>query len=202
MYQWRTLSEPERAEVLTSRQRNGRPWHSPPHWAHDGPARFHLSATCYEHAPHIGQSPARMDAFSDELLSVCATPLTHVTAWCMLPNHYHLLLETPSLRALTAAIGRLHGRTSRTWNLEERTTGRSVFHRAADRLIRSEGHFWATLNYVHHNPVRHGYVARWTDWPWSSACDYLRSVGREEAVRIWKRHPLLEYGANWDDPDL
>jgi putative transposase len=96
----------------------------------------------------------------------------------------------------------LHGRTSRAWNLAERTTGRYVFSRAADRAIRSDAHFWATLNYVHHNPVRHGYVTRWTDWPWSSANDYLRSIGREEATRLWQRHPLLDYGAGWDDPDL
>ena len=202
MYQWRSLSEAERAEVLAARQRAGQPWHSPPHWVHDGPARFHLTAACYEHTAHIGRTPERMDAFSDALLTVCAPPLAQVTAWCVLPNHYHLLLDTSDLRALTAALGRLHGRTSRTWNLEECTTGRFVFSRAADRQIRSDAHVWATLNYVHHNPVHHGYVARWTDWPWSSARDYLHTVGRAKATRLWKRHPLLDYGAGWDDPHL
>jgi putative transposase len=85
------------------------------------------------------------------------------------------------------------------WNLEEKSAGRTVFHRAADRQIRSDAHFWATLNYVHHNPVRHGYVKRWTDWPWSSASDYLRAVGRDEAARIWLSYPVLDYGDGWDD---
>lgn len=143
-----------------------------------------------------------MDAFTDELLFTCAAPLAQTIAWCVLPNHYHLLLETQDLRAVATALGRLHGRTSRAWNLEERTAGRSVFYRASDRHIRSDAHFWATLNYVHHNPVRHRYVQRWTDWPWSSASGYLQAVGREEATRIWKRHPILDYGNGWDDPDL
>lgn len=60
----------------------------------------------------------------------------------------------------------------------------------------------ATLNYVHHNAVHHGYVARWTDWPWSSAFDYLQTVGREEARRVWKAYPIRRYGSGWDDPDL
>ena len=76
------------------------------------------------------------------------------------------------------------------------------FHRAADRRIRSDEHFWATLNYVHHNPVRHGYVARWTDWPWSSAGEYLQATGRHEAARVWRAYSLLDYGAGWDDPEL
>ena len=127
MYQWRTLSEPERAELLGRRQRAGHPWHSPPHWNHEGPERFHLSAACYDHAAYIGHTAERMDAFADELLATCTAPLAQITAWCVLPNHYHLLLHTANLRALTTALGRLHGRSSRQWNLEERTMGRYVF---------------------------------------------------------------------------
>jgi putative transposase len=64
--------------------------------------------------------------------------------------------------------------------------------------MKSERHFWATLNYVHHNPVKHRYVKRWVDWPWSSAARYLEEVGREEAERIWSEYPVLDYGKQWD----
>ena len=202
MYQWRSLTPTERVEVLTSRQSTQHPWHSPPHWKSDGPTRYHLTAACYEHTPHLGYSPARLDAFTAQVLSLCTEPLAHLFAWCVLPNHYHLLIETENLTSVTSALGSLHGRTSRAWNVAERTTGRTVFHRTADRRIRSEAHFWATLNYVHHNPVYHGYAKRWTDWPWSSARDYLHSVGHPEAARLWHRHPLFDYGAGWDDPQL
>ena len=47
------------------------------------------------------------------------------------------------------------------------TLSNAVFRvRIVERAMRSDRHFWATLNYAHHNPVHHGYVARWTDWPW------------------------------------
>jgi putative transposase len=68
--------------------------------------------------------------------------------------------------------------------------------------MRSNRHYSATLNYLHHNPVRHGYVRHWTDWPWSSAAEYLAQTGESEAKRVWREYPLYEYGKNWDDPEM
>jgi len=64
--------------------------------------------------------------------------------------------------------------------------------------MKSERHFLATLNYVHHNAVHHGYVERWQDWPWSSAREFLEQVGYERAERLWKEYPILDYGKKWD----
>jgi putative transposase len=131
-----------------------------------------------------------MDSFADRLIATCTG--SELAAWCVLPNHYHILVRTSHLPDLIRRLGALHGRCSRAWNREDATTGRTVFHRSSDRYIRSTRHFWATLNYIHHNPVRHGYVCRWTDWPWSSATDYLRLTGREHAAHIWKTYPVLD----------
>jgi len=68
--------------------------------------------------------------------------------------------------------------------------------------MKSKRHFWATLNYVHHNPVHHGYVQGWQDWPWSSAEEFLAQVGHAEALRIWKQYPLMDYGKKWDVGEL
>jgi len=68
--------------------------------------------------------------------------------------------------------------------------------------MRSQRHYWATLNYVHHNPVHHRYVERWTEWPWSSAPEFLAQTGQDEAKRIWLEYPLDEYGKGWDEPDM
>jgi REP element-mobilizing transposase RayT len=87
-------------------------------------------------------------------------------AWCVLPNHYHALVEAPDIKRLLHELGLLHGRTSHAWNGEEQTCGRKVFFRVVERAMRSDRHYWATLNYIHHNPVRHGYAECWTDWPW------------------------------------
>ncbi len=143
-----------------------------------------------------------MDAFAHDLLTIFATRVSQTFAWCVLPNHYHALVETPDVRGLLRELGRLHGRSAHAWNGEENARGRKVFFRAVERAMRSERHYWATLNYVHHNPVRHGYVERWTDWRWSSAADYLAQTGAEEAKRIWREYPLKDYGQGWDAPEM
>ena len=87
------------------------------------------------------------------------------------------------------------------WNGEEDCRGRQVWHRAVETAIKSEGHFWARINYVLHNAVRHGYAQRWQDWPYSNAAPYLAEVG-ERAERRWRKYPLLDYGKDWDPPEL
>jgi putative transposase len=64
--------------------------------------------------------------------------------------------------------------------------------------MRSERHYFATLNYIHNNPVKHGYVQKWQDWPFSSAREYLEKVGFEMASTIWKEYPVLDFGKGWD----
>ncbi len=193
------MTHEQRENVLQWRKLRSRPWHTPPHPL-GGAGEFHLTAACYEHQPIIGQTPERMDAFSEELLAALEACRLH--AWCLLPNHYHVYVETSDLKQTLATLGKLHGRSSFSWNGEDNQRGRHVWHSVSDRQIRNEAHGWATLNYIHHNPVRHGYVSKWQDWPWSSARDYLAKQGTDEAARIWKAFPVLDYGAGWDDPCL
>lgn len=201
MYEWRKLTVKQRAELLVWRKRNSRPWHSPPHRPSLSTS-FHFTAACYEHRPYLGQSGDRLASFSEALLETFDLAGAKTMAWCVLPNHYHALIETTGVLAVLSAIGQLHGRTSHAWNGEEESRGRKVWFRAAERAMRSDRHFWATMNYVLHNAVHHGYVGRWEEWPVSSAREYLERVGREAAVRAWKEYPILDYGKGWDDPGL
>ena len=201
-YLWRQLSVKQREELLAWRKARRFPWHSPPHCPEPGDKRFHITTACVDHQPFIGYKPDRLEAFSEDLLATLASQRCTIFAWCVLPNHYHTLVETVNVRGLLAELGRLHGRTSYVWNGEENERGRSVFFRATDRAMRSEGHFWSTVNYINNNPVHHGYVGSSTDWPWSSVREYLQHVGKEEAERIWREFPIRDYGRGWDDPDM
>jgi putative transposase len=201
-YRWRQLTAVQRAELLAWRRIHGHPWHSPPHCGDLGSEHFHITASCFEHHHYIGASPARMDDFTHDLLVVLTVEDCRPLAWCVLPNHYHALIKTADILGVLRSLGRLHGRTSHAWNGQDDARGRKVFFRAMERAMRSDRHFWATLNYVHHNPVHHGYVDRWTDWPWSSAADFLAHTDPEEARRLWCAYPLDDYGAGWDDPAL
>ena len=201
MYRWRRLTEADREEVLKQRFRRGHPTHSP-HHIDSGHRSYHLTAACYEHLPHIGHSIERMNRFAAEWLDVLHARAGIVTAWVLLPNHYHALVRTDRVLDLLKALSQLHGRTSHAWNNEENTRGRQVWCKATETVMKSDGHFLATVNYLHHNPVKHRYTEKWTDWPWSSAAAWLEETGRTAAEEQWRKYPIQEYGIGWDDPEM
>jgi len=198
-YNWRDMTAEQRSEALQARHRAGQPWHGPPHrierhW-------YHLSGSCYEHAPILGHSPERMAEFERSLLSTLAEPCEQVCVWCVLPTHYHVMVQCRSIPLCRRAIGKLHGRLSHGWNVEDGAAGRTCWHRCLLKEIKTEAHRWATVNHIHHNPVRHGYAKLWQDWPFSSATQYLSTVPRDEVERIWREFPILDMGAGWDRED-
>ena len=134
----------------------------------------------------------------DELLRIVHELCSMTYAWCVLPNHYHLLLKTERIKDLRHSLGLFHGRSSYRWNGEDAARWRKVWFNCFERPMKSERHLWESLNYVHHNPVHHGYVTHWQDWPWSSAAEFLRQIGREQAQEIWRSYPILDYGKKWD----
>ena len=200
-YLWRQLNAKQRENLMIWRKRQNLPWHRPPHRASEK-TRYHVTAACFDHRHFIGHNPERMQSFCETLLAVFDRQGAHIHAWCVLPNHYHALIETTDILGVLAELGRMHGRLSFVWNGEENARGRQVWCGAAERFMRNDAHFWATMNYVHHNPVHHGYVELWSDWPWSSAPEYLAQTNPTEAKRIWHDYPLGDYGKGWDDPEM
>jgi len=198
MYDYRQMTAEEKWLVVEDRRRKHHPWHSPPHRDISGKCFYLVTAACYEHHHIIGKTPQRMTECEEALLQTCRDFGADIYAWCILPNHYHVLLRTERVKELLQEVGKFHGRTSFRWNGEEDRRGRHCWYNAFDRYIRSERHYWASVNYVHNNPVHHGYAKKWTDWLWSSASEFIEETGREEALRIWRDYPLLDYGKKWD----
>jgi len=196
MYDYRTWSPEKRASALRERQLHGFPRHKPPHVADPDSWRL-ITAACFEHR-HILDGPERLTWFEKQLLAHVAEHNIPCAAWVVLPNHYHLIARILDIDEFVKNLGRLHGRTSFVMNREDGARKRKVWHRCADRIIRNEDHYLVTLNYIHNNPVKHGYVEKWTDWPWSSFHWYLKKHGRDKMVQVWRDYPLLDYGKTWD----
>ena len=197
MYQWRKLSNTERESIFASRLLRGGTWRRAPLWD-AGKARYMITAACYEHKPVIGLNPTRLATFESELLELLSAHTESIHAHAILPNHYHVLVTCEHIVLLRKELGQFHGKTSFLWNKEEHTQGRQIFHGSAETVMKSERHYQASLNYIHHNPVRHGYVSKWQNWPYSSAHAYLQAVGKKEAEEHWKEYPVDRCGAEWD----
>ncbi len=197
-YEYRRMTPEEREEVVRYRREQGYPLHSPPH-PFRGEHCYLISASNYNHA-YIMAAPERRTDLEGRLL--CALEAVHaqVIAWVVLPNHYHVLLNVGSLRSISAALQRVHGSSSRDWNLADGQTGkRTVWLRFTDRAIRNDDHLIAAFNYIHYNPVKHRYVDEPYEWPWSSLEGYLESQGREWLRAQWRANPPGDMGRGWDD---
>ncbi len=89
-------------------------------------------------------------------------------AYCLMPNHYHLVVET-RVPALSAGMHALNGRHARRYNARQLRVGHLFQERFDTRLIESEEYLADACAYVLNNPVRAGLVDRYEDWPWLGA---------------------------------
>lgn len=80
-----------------------------------------------------------------------------VLAWCLLGNHYHLVLKTLDVD-LWRSMARLQGRVSRAYNRRHRYLGRLWQSRYRARVIDTNQYFRQVVTYVHLNPVSAGIV--------------------------------------------
>jgi putative transposase len=197
-YQYRRLTPEEQALVVQERQKRGYPLHGPPHPYRQGGC-YLLTAANYEHAP-IMQSTDRRTDFEARLYKELSDVQAAIFAWVVLLNHYHVLVGIAALEQVSRAIQRLHGITAREWNLSDGLTGkRRVWYQYSDRMIRNDQHFFRALNYIHYNPVHHGYVDSPYDWPWSSVHNYLHAHGRDWLRHQWQTYHPGDFGQGWDD---
>jgi putative transposase len=102
----------------------------------------------------------------------CEKSGTAVWAWCLMPNHVHLVLVPSREGGLRAALGPAHRRY--TWEVNQRENWRGHLWQARFASFpMDEAHLQACLRYVELNPVRAGLAARAEDWRWSSARAHL-----------------------------
>jgi len=90
-------------------------------------------------------------------------------AYCLLSNHFHLLVETPvAAEDLAQGMHRLNGRYAQWFNDRHEVVGHLFQGRFHSTLIEREGHLLEVIRYVFLNPVRAGACERPDDWRWSS----------------------------------
>ena len=136
--------------------------------------------------------PEDYQAYLDLLREWCAKAGTGIWAYCLMPNHVHLILTPGSADGLRAALGETHRRYTRRINFREGWRGH-LWQERFHSFVMDEVHLLACARYVELNPVRAKLAARPEDWPWSSARAHLDGTG-DGTVAV---APLLERVADW-----
>ena len=111
-----------------------------------------------------------LDVFSQ----VCSRFNWRCYAWCLMDNHYHLLIETAEGN-LSRGMRHLNGVYTQKINRRHRLVGHLFQGRYKAILVQKENYLLELSRYVVLNPVRAGVVKEPADWPWSS---YLAAVGK------------------------
>ena len=149
--------------------------HGPTHWLFE-PGLYIVTAGTYRRLPHL-DSPLRLEFFQESLFECASEFGWNLHAWAVLANHYHFVAASSSdPNTLRKFLGKLHMQTSKQLNLWDNTPERKVWFQFWESRITFERSYLARLNYVHHNPARHGVVPLAENYKWCSASWFARSA--------------------------
>ena len=96
-------------------------------------------------------------------------------AYCLMTNHFHLLIETPDAN-LSQGMRHLNGVYTQASNRRHQRTGHLFQGRFKGILVDKDSYLLELTRYVVLNPVRTGMVEGPEDWPWSSFCAMVGDV--------------------------
>jgi REP element-mobilizing transposase RayT len=110
------------------------------------------------------------------------------SAYCLMDNHYHLLIETPAAN-LSQGMRQLNSVYTQAFNRRHGGVGHVLQGRYKAILVEADAYLLELARYIVLNPVRAGMVRGAGDWPWSSyratAGDGAASGAGDQAVPSW-----------------
>jgi putative transposase len=121
--------------------------------------------------------------YRDLLAENCRAAGVEVWAWCLMPNHVHLILVPSDPDGLRRALARVHRSYAGIIQARRKRSGH-FWQGRFGAVAMDEAHLAAALRYVSLNPVRARLVQRAQDWRWSSTRAHLR--GKEDGVTTLK----------------
>jgi putative transposase len=156
----------------------GTPWpHAPTHQLAERGA-FFVTASTYQRQ-HCFKGSRRLRVLHRGLLAVAEQFGWSLEAWAVFSNHYHFVGHSPETESdatsLSAMLGILHVKTAEWVNKLDTSVGRQVWFNFWDTHLTRQRSYFARLNYVHQNAVKHGLVSVANQYPWCSASWFERT---------------------------
>jgi putative transposase len=132
-------------------------------------------------------------AFIDLLETACQRLPMRIFGYCLMPNHFHLVLRPHRDGDLSRWMQWLLTSHVRRYHRHYGTSGHVWQGRFKAFAIQRDEHLLAVLRYAERNALRAGLVERAEDWPWSSLSRWLRrrpsflSSWPIDLPRYWRR---------------
>jgi len=127
----------------------------------------------------------------------------HLYAYVVLHNHYHLLMKLPEGKELENFIRYIHGKSGKlikNWKIKPSGLDhKRIWWNYWDNCIRDEKTFFTKINYVHHNPVKHGYVKKMENYKYSCYNNYINKYESEFVDDMFEQYPIVDFTDPNDD---
>jgi REP element-mobilizing transposase RayT len=128
-------------------------------------------------------------------------PISHLYAYCLMPTHFHLLVQIKELgdidimyndeKSLWMQFRRFLGTYTKAINKMYERSGHLFAGRYSRIYISDNNHFFELISYIHLNPQSHGLVSHFKFWPFSSYYAYIKRDRRSMLARdIFSDHEL------------
>jgi len=138
---------------------------------------------------HFFAGEEKLDALQGGLLKYAKKYGWKLQAWAVFPNHYHFVGTSPEGEENAESLGRFLGefhQKSASWvNGLDEERGRKVWHNFRETHLTFEKSYWARLNYVHQNAVKHGVVLVANQYRWCSAGWFERTATRAQVKTVY-----------------
>lgn len=134
---------------------------------------------CCNHVTQRGNGRAKVfftlqdyALYKNLLVEHCRAAGVGIWAWCLMPNHVHLILTPADPDGLRRALAKVHRAYAGIIHARQRKTGH-FWQGRFGAVAMDEDHLLSAVRYVGLNPVRAGLASQAADWPWSSARAHL-----------------------------
>lgn len=151
-------------------------------------AYYHVTARGNEQRD-IFKSRADRERFLAYLASATERYGAVIHVWCLMNNHYHLLVETPEAN-LSQIMRHINGAYTNYYNTKRKRAGHLLQGRYKAILVERDAYALELSRYIHLNPVRAGLSRRPEEYAWSS---YRNYIGQQTAPGWLRRSEILAH---------
>jgi REP element-mobilizing transposase RayT len=117
-------------------------------------------------------------------------PVANIHCYCLIPNHFHLLVEiknelelsrlmkmkrTEPHKFISQTFGNFFNSYAKSYNLFYNRLGRLFLYPFRRKLVEDDDYLKELVVYIHRNPVRHELVSELMEWKYTSIHDYLNT---------------------------
>lgn len=160
------------------------------------------------HGEKIFATKEDFGSFIDLLEELAEVFHVKIVAYCLMPNHYHLLVQTPDAN-LSRSMRHLNGVYTQRYNKRHRCDGQLFRGRYKSIVVESDSYALDLVRYIHRNPLDAGLVDNLQKYQWSTHEIYLSdskkfkwlhkdyilklfSKSKPESIRLYKKFVLKE----------